>query len=108
MTANLFADIPERAKEEIIEIISSGTNFRIERIISYGQTSPENFWYDKEESEWVVVLRGGAVIEFQNDAQVEMLSGDYISIPAHKKHRVKTTSQDEATIWLAFFIKDEE
>ncbi len=107
MKANLFADIPENAKEEIIEILESGKNFRIERIISYGQSSPEGFWYDQNESEWVIVLAGSAIIEFQNNELIKMLLGDYLFIPAHKKHRIQSTSMNEKTIWLAFFIKDE-
>ncbi len=32
---------------------------------------------------------------------VEMKLGDFINIPAHKKHRVEWTTPDEPTIWLA-------
>jgi len=108
MLANLFADIPEKAENEIVQMLSSGGNFRIERILSYGQSSPENFWYDQDEGEWVIILEGGAVIEFQDTGIIEMFPGDYFFIPAHKKHRVKSTSMDETTIWLAFFIKNQE
>ncbi|MEI6089303.1 MAG: cupin domain-containing protein [bacterium] len=108
MKANLFADIPEKAEKEIIEILASGKKFRVERIISNGQSTPENNWYDQDESEWVIVVEGGAVIEYQEDEFFEMFPGDYIFIPAHKKHRVKSTSLDEETIWLAFFVMDED
>jgi cupin 2 domain-containing protein len=108
MTTNLYDHIPEKAENEIIEILSSGKNFRVERILSYGQSTPEKSWYDQDENEWVIVLEGGAVIEFQDDELIEMLPGNYLYIPAHKKHRVKSTFSKETTIWLAFFIKEEE
>jgi len=107
MKTNIFADIPAKAGKEITEILTSGKDFRIERITSFGQSSEEKFWYDQDETEWVIVLKGSAVIEFKNEELVEMFSGDYIFIQAHKKHRVKFTPPDEETIWLAFFIKDE-
>jgi len=31
--------------------------------------------------------------------------GNAVNIPAFKKHRVKQTSQEEPTIWLAVFYK---
>lgn len=36
---NLFT-LPEKATEEIVEVLVSGKGMRIERIISYGQASP--------------------------------------------------------------------
>jgi len=32
---------------------------------------------------------------------VEMHPGDWIEIPAHMRHRVESTSEDEDCIWLA-------
>lgn len=104
MKANFFEDIPENNPEEIIEILQSDTNVRIERILSYGQASPENFWYEQEENEWVMLLEGCAELEFETEDIVTLNKGDYVYIPAFKKHRVKSTSQTETTIWLAFFF----
>ena len=33
---------------------------KIERIVSRGHASPEDFWYDQEENEWVMVVKGTA------------------------------------------------
>ena len=30
-----------------------------------------------------------------------MKPGDFVNIPAHKKHRVEWTTPDEPTVWLA-------
>jgi cupin 2 domain-containing protein len=77
---------------------------RIERIISKGHTSQENFWYDQDENEWVIVLKGAAKIVFNDDQEAVVLnSGDYINIPKHTQHRVDWTEPDVDTIWLAVF-----
>ncbi len=99
---NLFAQIPETLREELTETLVSTASVRIERIVSHGQASPEGFWYDQPEHEWVVVLQGAARLQFE-DEQVELRPGDFINIPAHRKHRVDWTTPDEPTIWLAVF-----
>jgi cupin 2 domain-containing protein len=43
---------------------------------------------------------GGARLRFENET-VDMKPGDFLNIPAHKKHRVEWTTPDEPTIWLA-------
>jgi cupin 2 domain-containing protein len=76
----------------------------VERIVSQGHCSPEGFWYDQDENEWVIVLSGIAAIEFEGVAEIiQLLPGSYLNIPAHKKHRVTQTSSDEKTVWLAIY-----
>ena len=89
--------------EEIIEILTQTKNTRIERIISSGQTSVDNFWYDQSEREFVMVLQGEAKILFENDEEQFLQQGDYLIIPSHKKHRVSYTSDNPKCIWLAMF-----
>jgi cupin 2 domain-containing protein len=89
--------------EEIIEILSQGKNIRIERIISSGQISLEDFWYDQSEHEFVIVLQGEAKILFENRDEQFLRQGDYLIIPPHKKHRVSYTSINPKCIWLAVF-----
>lgn len=104
MGQNFFSDIPEFLSEELMQTITTSAEMRIERIVSQGQNSPENFWYDQPENEWVIVLAGSAVLEFV-DEEIKLCMGDYLLIPAHKKHRVKWTDPDQQTIWLAVFYK---
>ena len=54
---NLFADLPTALPEELIEVLAENQHVRIERIVSTGHTSPEGYWYDQDEAEWVVVLK---------------------------------------------------
>jgi len=89
---------------ELIEILQENNTVRIERIVSRGQNSPKEFWYDQDENEWVILLKGSAVLLFKDKNKiVKMKVGDYIKIPAHKKHRVEETSKIEDTIWLCVF-----
>jgi cupin 2 domain-containing protein len=98
--ANLFADLPSDLPNELCTTLLEAPNVRIERIVSQGHASPPDFWYNQDQHEWVVVLKGAARLRFE-DGIVEMKSGDHVNIPAHKKHRVEWTTPDEPTIWLA-------
>jgi cupin 2 domain-containing protein len=99
---NLFADIPSNLPEELFSPLLDTSSIRIERIVSYGQASPEGFWYDQDQHEWVIVLKGAARLRLE-DGIVEMRPGDFINLPAHKKHRVEWTTPHVPTIWLAIY-----
>jgi len=104
---NLLTNVPTSLAEELIEVLIENKAVRIERIVSTGQSSPQNFWYDQEEHEWIVVLQGEARLLFEDDSQsVDLKPGDQINIPAHRKHRVESTTLSEPTVWLAVFYKD--
>ena len=105
MTTNLFTDFPANLPDELLTTLLEATNIRIERIVSHGHASPEGFWYDQDEHEWVIVLQGAARLQFE-DSIVEMKTGDFVNIPAHKRHRVEWTTPYEPSIWLAVFYKD--
>jgi cupin 2 domain-containing protein len=101
---NLFDKIPTDLTEEVFETLLVGESVRIERIVSHGHASPKGFWYDQEQAEWIVVLSGSATLRFEDSDQVTALSaGDFVDIPAHRKHRVEWTDPDRPTVWLAVF-----
>lgn len=99
---NLFADLPTDLPAELVQTLAAATGVRIERIVSHGHASPPDFWYDQDEAEWVMVVRGAARLRFE-DGTVEMRPGDFVNIPAHRRHRVEWTTPDEPTIWLVVF-----
>ena len=99
---NLFSNIPKKFPEEIFETLRENKNFKLERIISSGQSTPENDWFDQEKDEWVLLLKGKAGLRFENESEViELTPGDHLMIPAHKKHRLEWTDGKQKTIWLA-------
>ncbi|WP_337865277.1 cupin domain-containing protein [Ignavibacterium sp.] len=102
---NFLSNIPTNISQEIIETIISSEHIRIERIISMGHSSPENFWYDQLENEWVLLLEGKAMIKFDDESVITLHKGDYILIPAHQKHRVEWSDPEHRTIWLTIFFK---
>ncbi len=83
-TTNLFADLPQHLPQELVQTLLTAANVRIERIVSHGHASPEGFWYDQDQHEWVVVLKGAARLRFE-DRMVEMKAGDFLNIPAHPR-----------------------
>ncbi len=97
---NLFAGLPSHLPQEIVQTLLTAANVCIERIVSHGHASPAGFWFDQDQHEWVVVLKGAATLRFEQSA-LEMKPGDFVNIPAHKKHRVERTTPVEPTIWLA-------
>lgn len=71
-----------------------------------GHASPPGFWYDQPEYEWVAVLAGEAKLRFADREDLIRLGpGDWINIPAHRRHRVEWTRPDAPTIWLAVFYQ---
>ncbi|NOQ68484.1 MAG: cupin domain-containing protein [Gammaproteobacteria bacterium] len=98
---NIFDAIPENIDTEIFELLAKSNGTRIERIISKGHKSPDSGWYDQETNEWVLVLRGEAILLFEDETSVNLKAGDYINIPAHKKHKVEWTDPEIETVWLA-------
>lgn len=113
MTANagnLFANLPQSLPEEVFQEILHGENFRLERIISCGQATPAGQWYDQEQHEWVVLLSGAAGLRFEGEESLQVLHpGDFVNIPAHARHRVEWTEENQHTVWLALhYSKSDE
>ena len=108
MKKNLFTlptvDIYDDQKE-FFETLNESGDVKIERIISTGQTTPPDQWYDQEKAEWVVLLTGEAELTFEDKSIKRLTAGDYIFIPPHQKHRVTYTSMEPACIWLAVHYK---
>lgn len=99
---NLFDISKLDLREEFFETLASGANFRIERIVSNLHSSPEGFWYDQEEAEFVCLLQGEAELEFKDSGEIKLMcAGDFILIGAHVLHRVRRTSKN--CVWLAVF-----
>lgn len=98
---NLFADIPDEKTKEVFEELLRGGNFRVERIVSHGEASPDGSWYDQDENEWVMLLSGAAELSFDDGSRVVLAPGDCILIPGHTRHRVEKTDRNRETIWLA-------
>jgi len=99
---NLFDPIPPGVTEEFFQVLLATGAFRLERIVSAGQATPPGEWYDQDDHEWVVLLSGGAGLRFEDEPELRVLHpGDYLLIPAHRRHRVEWTDPEAPTVWLA-------
>ena len=126
---NLLQNLPPLgAKEEQFDSLVEGGKCKLYRIVSTGQSSEE--WYDQEEDELCFIFQGQARLGFQEDVeiaiaatitealasgndsvpravhqQVHLKQGEWLYIPAHCKHKVIWTPQDEHVVWLAFHVE---
>ncbi len=100
---NLLADLPaEPHAEEQFTPLLQRPGLTIERIVSTGQHSPPDFWYDQPQAEWVLVVQGEARLRFADEAAARTLrTGDFVEIAPHRRHRVEWTDPQQATVWLA-------
>ncbi len=99
---NLANTLPDASQGEVIERLAvfPGRRVAVERIVSEGQTTPPGAWYDQDWDEWVLVLKGAARIAFERpDAEEALAEGDWLLIPARRRHRVAFTAP--GTLWLA-------
>ena len=103
---NLLINPPtSKEKDERFDVLLSEPGVRIERIISTGQASPPGFWYDQEGAEWVMLLKGAATLQFDNqNAEHPLETGDWVYIAPHQRHRVAWIDPDQITVWLAVHI----
>ena len=100
---NIFAELPSMAlTHEVLSELLISRDLRIERIVSTGQASPVDYWYDQEWHEWVILLRGSAQLLFEDESDARFLRpGDFVHILAHRRHRVLSTDPQQVTVWLA-------
>jgi cupin 2 domain-containing protein len=105
LTGNLLAGLGQKLEAEEVFVLAKDSRARIERIVSNGQASPPGFWYDQDATEWVFLIAGSAAILFEGDEMAkELAPGDYVEIPAHRRHRVAWTDPDRETVWLAVHL----
>ena len=102
MTGNLFQQIPPDLPEELVETLCASGQLRIERIVSRGQASPPDFWYDQDRHEFILLVSGRARLAFADGAPpVALAPGDWLEIRARVRHRVEWTDPQQDTVWLA-------
>ncbi|OXS14532.1 phosphoribosylaminoimidazole carboxylase [Zobellella denitrificans] len=105
---NLKDAIPALLPEELIQTLAGNGGVRIERIVSRGHGSPAGFWYDQPEHEFVLLVAGAAELELAAPSErLQLGPGDYLTIAAHRRHRVNWTHPDQDTLWLAVFFADD-
>jgi cupin 2 domain-containing protein len=106
-TSNILSPLPVTGVDEAVTALLKGNGFHLERIVSHGQASPAGFWYDQDESEWVLVLAGRARLTIVGETENrELHAGDSLFLPAHCRHRIAWTDPDQPTVWLTVFVDE--
>ena len=105
-SGNLFRSPGPHSAAEVFDPLLAGRDFHLERIVSTGQATPPGKWYDQETDEWVVLLSGSATLRFEKpDETRDLTPGDWLLIPAHRRHRVERTADAGETVWLALHFR---
>jgi len=103
--ASLFADIPAELPDELFTTLLERPGLKLERIVSRGHATPSGQWYDQQQDEWVLLLSGSARLCMEDPKEtIEMRPGDYLLIPAHRRHRIEATAAGCDSVWLALFM----
>jgi len=99
---NIFDNLPKLEEKEVFQALFKDKKLKVERIVSMGQATKEARWLRQKRNEWVVLLRGKAVLSFFGKAGfLKLKSGDYVFIPKNLRHRVEWTAPQKKTLWLA-------
>jgi cupin 2 domain-containing protein len=102
----LVPPCPEPGSEETTLLVETA-ELRLERIHSCQASSPEGFWYDQEDHEWVTLLQGSARLRFEDETGPRELNrGDSLLIRAHRRHRLLATDPPPGSVWLALFWRE--
>ncbi len=102
MRTNLFSPLVASHDDEVFETLVESGSLKLERIVSTGQATPPGEWYDQDRDEWVALLSGSATLRIEDPAEVvQLVPGDWLLIPAHRRHRVEQTANDSESVWIA-------
>ena len=101
---NLYKYDYKDLTSEIVDVVYEDSLIRVERIVSMGHTTPDEFIYDQCENEFVSVIDGEAeLLLFDSDERIYLKKGDTYMIRSGVKHKVTYTSSP--CIWLCIFEK---
>lgn len=104
---NLLAHPVPAAGAEAVLDLQRGEGWRLQLIHSCDHSSPDGFWYDQDEHEWLLVLRGSARLRLREpEEECDLSVGDVLVLSPHRPHRVDRTDPSPGTLWLTLFWRD--
>jgi cupin 2 domain-containing protein len=99
VTGNLYRDAAPPEEGERFDTLLSHRGLVIERIVSTSKIQSQA--YVQEQDEWVVLLKGNAVLEVAGQP-LTLNDGDYLFLPARTPHTVRKVS--DGAMWLAIHL----
>lgn len=101
LVRNLWQGLPDAAQGEVFEALVTAGDVLVERIVSQGQASAPDFWYEQARAEWVLLVQGAARLQWEDGSEAALQPGDHVLIAAGRRHRVAWTDPSGPTVWLA-------
>ncbi|HVJ01350.1 MAG TPA: hypothetical protein VM662_04155 [Sphingomonas sp.] len=101
---NLLKQLPAAKRAEAFNELLARPGVRIERIVSRGQSTPEDAPMVQDSDEWVVLLEGAAGIRVEDSREAVLGPGDHLWIARGQKHWVTWTAKDRPSVWLAVHL----
>ncbi|MGK6356149.1 hypothetical protein ACMGDH_13110 [Sphingomonas sp. DT-207] len=102
---NLLERLPAAKRDEVFTELLARPGIRIERILSRGQSTPEDAPMVQDSDEWVLLLQGAAGIRVEDSQEATLGPGDHLWIGRGQKHWVTWTAKDRPTVWLAVHLE---
>mgnify|MGYP004543647903 CR=1 FL=1 len=99
--ANLLMALPDARSNEVFTDLLTRPGFRVERIVSRGQSTPDDQPMVQDRDEWVLLLEGAAGIRIEDSEVVSLAPGDHLLIPRGQPHWVAWSAKDRPSVWLA-------
>ncbi len=96
---NLFEDAEAPDRGEVFTELCRRQNAVFERIVS--SREPEKALYEQAQDEVVLLVRGSAKLEVEG-AEHALEAGDWMVLPAGRRHRVLETSA--GALWFAVHV----
>lgn len=96
---NFLQNLPLNHESETFETVFQSSHTHVERIISYGQTTPQDQPYIQANDEWVMVIAGKAILKIEHIGSITLEPNDSVLIPKNHRHWVTYTASP--TVWLA-------
>ena len=88
-------------KPPVLETLFENSDVKIERVTAHGQITPDGDFPDEPSHEFLVLLKGQLVLEYQDETESAKLGpGDFAIADADQRTRADYTSVDEETVWI--------
>lgn len=101
---NLLTGLPAAKRAEAFTELLARPGVRVERIVSRGQSTPEDAPMVQDQDEWVLLLEGAAGLRIEDSDEVTLHAGDHVWIARGQKHWVTWTAKDRPSVWLAVHL----
>ncbi|MBB5709755.1 cupin domain-containing protein [Sphingomonas xinjiangensis] len=102
--ANLLKPLPPATDGEVFTPLLDAPSFKVERIVSHGQSTPNDQPMVQDRDEWVLLLEGAAGIRVEDSQVITLKPGDHLRIGKGQPHWVAWTATDRPTVWLAIHL----